>query len=227
MSFEYKRFLHRAAAFIGGFVGMYTLVINLNLGSAQTVNLLDMLKSLLGHDAREFLLRLLGAALYGGAIFTAAYLAKKDKDIKLLSMIICTIGFVVLGVLPENTDHCVALYPAFVMLPFVWVSFGEVDGFASSPIFSTNNYRQFIASLAEYCADHDKKHFVKAKVFAGTLVMFHTGAVAAYFACEYFGVKAAFLGAILCVLLAVVMFAHRLAENSLVCLRGGFAHKIK
>ena len=50
MDLRYERVLHRIAALIGGFAGAYTVLIRLNLGSSQTMNLLELLTGLLGKD---------------------------------------------------------------------------------------------------------------------------------------------------------------------------------
>jgi uncharacterized membrane protein YoaK (UPF0700 family) len=97
------------------------------------------------------------------------------------------------------------------MMSFVWVVFGSMGEYASAPIFSTNNYRQAIGGLAEYCADHDRKHLDKAKYFGGTLLVFHIGAAAAYFACERFGTKAAFFGLLPTVFLVGAVYAPAIA----------------
>ena len=194
---KHEKLMHRAATLVGGFAGMYTVLTRFNLGSSQTVCILDMMKALLGRDTREFLLRLLGVTLYGCSVFAASYLTKRGRvDTRLISAGLCTAGFIAMGFTPEDTEAVVALYVPFIMLSFLWVVFGSMGGYASAPIFSTNNYRQTIGSVAEYFADHDKAHLDKAKYFAGTLAVFHIGAAAAYFLCGAFGTRAAFFGLI-------------------------------
>ena len=212
MKMTHEKLMHRTATLVGGFAGMYTVLTRFNLGSSQTVCWLDMMAALFGRDLREFLLRFLGVVIYGATVFAAAYLTKKGKtDTRILSAAICAVCFSVLGFMPAETDHCVALYPSFIMMSFMWVVFGGMGGYASAPIFSTNNYRQAIGGLAEYVADHDKKHLDKAKHFAGTLLFFHIGAAAAYFACDKFGTSAAFFGLIPTALLAASVYAPNIA----------------
>ncbi len=209
----HERLMHRAATLVGGFAGMYTVMTRFNLGSSQTVCILDMMQALFGSDIREFLLRLLGVLIYGGTVFTAAYLTRKGRlDTRLISVLLCAVCFCVLGVMPADIEPCFTLYPSFIMMAFEWVVFGSMGEYASAPIFSTNNYRQAIGGLAEYCADHDRKHLDKAKYFGGTLLIFHIGAAAAYFACDRFGTKAAYFGLLPTVLLAGAVYAPTIAE---------------
>ena len=214
MTKSYERLLHRCATFIGGYAAMYTVLIRFNLGSSQTVNLLDMLNSLLGHNAREFLLRLLGTLIYGCSVFAASYLSKKGwSGVRLLCGAICIAGFAVLGFMPLEIDRCVGLYPTFVTMPFLWVVYGNIGGYASAPIFSTNNYRQTIGGIAEYAASHDKKALDKAKFFGGTLAVFHLGAFLSWIACAQLSGKAAFLGMIPCLMLCALELAPGLVPG--------------
>lgn len=212
MKMTHEKLMHRAASLTGGFAGMYTVLTLSNLGSSQTVCWLDMMAALFGRDLREFLLRALGVAIYGASVFAAAYLTKKGRvDTRMISALLCAVCFSVLGVIPAETEHCIAVYPSFIMMAFLWVVFGNIADYASAPIFSTNNYRQAIGGIAEYCADHDKAHLDKARFFGGTLLVFHIGAAAAYFACGSFGTKAAFFGLIPTALLAAAVYVPSIA----------------
>lgn len=203
-----ERYLHRAATFVGGYAAMYTVLIRLNLGSSQTVNLLNTLSALLGANKREFLLRLLGTLLFGCSVFAASYLKKKGwTGVRLLCGGLCAASFIVLGFMPVEVDHCAGLYPTFISMPFLWVTFGSACGYASAPIFSTNNYRQLIGGLAEYAASHEKASLDKAKFFGGTLVVFHIAAALSWFACTCFAEKAAFFGVIPCIALCALELA--------------------
>lgn len=215
MDLRYERVLHRIAALIGGFAGAYTVLIRLNLGSSQTMNLLELLTGLLGKDYLQAALHFIGMLLYAGAVFTAVYLSKKGRiDMKLFSMAVNAAGFIVLGLLPADINRCVGLYPTFVMMSIQWVVFGSIGGYASSPIFSTNNLRQTVGALAEYVCDHKKEHLDKAKYFAGTLLFFHLGAVGGFFACKALGIKAAFFGIIPCAALAAVVLVSEYTKST-------------
>lgn len=208
MNTAHEKILHRTAAVIGGFTGIYALLIRANFGSSQTLNLLHLVDNLLGRNFAEAMLHLGGALVYAGAVFAVTVLQKKSRlDMKLFSMAVNAVGFIVMGFMPSDINGCIGLYPTFLMMSVQWVVFGNLGGYASSPIFSTNNLRQMSGALAEYVCDRDPKHLDKAKFFGGTLLFFHIGAALGYFACEGFGEKASFLGLIPCaVLTAMILF---------------------
>lgn len=202
MNKGYERCLQRTAAVIGGFTAIYTVLIRVNLGSSQTLNLLELLNNLLGRNFIEAMIHLGGMLIYGGAVFLTTVLAKKSRlDMKLFSMTVNIIGFIVLGFLPKDLNHCIGLYPTFVMMSVQWVVFGNMNGYTSSPIFSTNNLRQMSEAFAEYICDRKSEHLDKAKYFGGTLIFFHIGAALGYFACKAFGIRASFFGIIPCSLI--------------------------
>ena len=93
--------------------------------------------------------------------------------------------------LPETLNVVVALYPIFFAMSIQWSSFGGARGFYSSTIFSTNNTKQTSLALANYLCDHDRAHLRKLEVFALTLLCFHIGAAAAYFAVTWWYIRGA------------------------------------
>ena len=213
MSVRHERAMHRAACLVGGYAAIYTVLMRMSLGSSQTVNLLEALSSLLSKCFAQAFLFFLGSVIYGASVFAASYLKQKGKaDVCNISAVINIAGFVILGVLPTDIPPVVGLYPTFIMMSFMWVVFGSMGGYASAPIFSTNNFRQTVGSIAEYCADGDKKHLDKAKYFAGTLLMFHIGAAAGYAGCLAAGKYAAFFGILPCAVLLAAVNAPKLVS---------------
>lgn len=209
------RLMHRTAAFIGGYTALFTIMEHSNLGSAQTLNMLDIIRDIFGHDFLEAALRVLGVIIYASSIFGVTVLGKKTKcNLKLLSAFVNIGGFILLALIPENVDPLLSIYPAFIMMSIEWVVFGSLCGYASSPIFSTNNLRQTFSALAEYFCDHDKTHLDKAKFFGGTLIMFHLGALAGYFMCEKFSLNAALFGIIPSVFIIFLELVPKFSESS-------------
>jgi uncharacterized membrane protein YoaK (UPF0700 family) len=139
---------------------------------------------------------------------------KKTKiDMMLFSTALNIIGFIVMGLMPDEVNACVALYPTFVMMSVQWVVFGGLGGYNSSPIFSTNNLRQMSAAFAEYLCDRKSEHLDKAKYFAGSIFFFHLGAALGFVACKLFAVKAAYFGIIPCVLLSAMVVVPKLSYS--------------
>ncbi len=205
MTLSEQRHLHRAACVVGGFAAMYTVLVRVNLGSSQTLNLLEVLKNILGRSFFEAALHLLGALIYGGAVFGVVVMTKRTHfDMKLVSMAINIVGFVVLAILPKDIPAVVGLYPTFIMMSVQWVVFGSLGGYSSSPIFSTNNFRQAVGALAEYVCDRNPEQLEKAKHFGYSLLFFHIGAAVSYFLVTAFDIKAALFGIIPCMVVCVM-----------------------
>lgn len=85
----------------------------------------------------------------------------------------------------------VALYPVFFAMSIQWSSFAGARGFYSSTIFSTNNTKQTSLALANYLCDGDKAHLRKLWFYFFTLLSFHTGAAAAFFAVKWWYIRGA------------------------------------
>lgn len=112
-------------------------------------------------------------------------------DMHYVSPVITAAAAVTVAFLPETLNVVVALYPIFFAMSIQWSSFGGARGFYSSTIFSTNNTKQTSLALANYLCDHDRAHLRKLEVFALTLLCFHIGAAAAYFAVTWWYIRGA------------------------------------
>jgi uncharacterized membrane protein YoaK (UPF0700 family) len=183
-------YLHSMMCVIGGFLGMYA-VLNRgdNLGSAQTANLLYLITAFFGHNAFELLLRLCGMLLYFSAIEIYVILLKKTSiNLQRYSILIDMIGLIVLCFIPATVDPVLGILPIFFMMATQWSVFHGNAEYASSTIFSTNNFRQTALALGEYFCDKDKKQLAKARYFANSLLWYHMGALISYFACGVWGI---------------------------------------
>jgi uncharacterized membrane protein YoaK (UPF0700 family) len=78
-------------------------------------------------------------------------------------------------------------------MAFQWNAFSGSYGYVSSTIFSTNNTRQIALAFAEYLCNHDKTYLHKLGFFAASLVSFHIGVTAAFFATKYFQIHAIYI----------------------------------
>lgn len=174
--------IHFTVAFIGGFLGMYTIVNFSSLfGSAQTANLICLVTSLLDADWGEMLLRLGGLFLYMAAIaLTELLFLRTSLDLRLISLCIDGAAALMTGFFPPDLSPILCLYPMFFSMAFQWNSFSSAKGFPSSTIFSTNNVRQFTLAVTEFCVSRDPACLGKIQLFGGTLLAFHSGVAAAY-----------------------------------------------
>lgn len=174
--------MHYIMSFIGGFFGVYTILNFCDFfGCAQTSNLIYLVTSLLGHNWKQFVLRLGGMFLYMTAIALTVYLQKRSSiNLKRVSLIINALAALLLGFLPHDIDPVLGLYPLFFAMAFQWNSFKGAYGFVSSTIFSTNNLRQFTIAITEIFLNKDHSHILKAKFYGKTLLSFHAGVGISY-----------------------------------------------
>lgn len=207
---RHEAHIHYAAAFIGGFLATFPMLNAVHLfGSAQTSNLIDIVLGSLRGDLKSVALHGGGAFLYCFAVFLATFLPKHTKlNMKILAMVVDAACAFVMWQFPieRNLPLTVYLYPTFFAMAFHWCAFKGAYGFTSSTIFSSNNIRQFIASLTEVFCNGDKSFAIKAKFFGATLIFFHFGVVAGG-GCWYFLGNAGFLFAL--VPCAVVCWGSR------------------
>lgn len=94
---------------------------------------------------------------------------------------------VAVGFFPENMPVIAALYPIFFAMSVQWSTFAGARGFNSSTIFSTNNTKQTALALAHFLCEGERAYLGKAGFYAATLLCFHLGATASFFAVKAFG----------------------------------------
>ena len=186
---------HLAFCTVGGFFGAYAVLVHSGvMGNAQTMNLLEMVIDLLRWQLPDMLLHLGALALYVlGTMLTVLLPHWCGADTHYLSPIVTAVAAVVLFFLPPELDPVVALYPVFFAMSIQWSSFAGARGFYSSTIFSTNNTKQAALALASYLCDRDRAHLRKLKFYALTLLCFHIGATASYFAVDWLHVQGGLL----------------------------------
>lgn len=180
---------HYAAAFIGGFLGLYPIVSVAHiLGSAQTANIIEMIVAALAGDLRTVAIHALGVVLYCAGIFLATVIPKRTRlNPKLAAMAIDAAAAAVMWRLPETLNPAFYLYPTFFALAFHWCAFRGGYGFVSSAIFSTNNLRMLVSSAAEIVVNGDRSFALKAKFFGATLLAYHAGIASSWICWRTFG----------------------------------------
>lgn len=179
--------IHFLMCFVGGFMGAYALIIHAgNYASAQTKNMIDMVIALLGGNLAEVALRLLAVIVYFLAI--ALYVIIKNKtpfNPQYYALAVEAVMSVAVCFIPDFVKPVVAILPIFFMMATQWSAFHGTYGYTSSTIFSTNNLKQASSGLVEYLCNGEREQLNKAKYFGSTILSFHIGVVAAYFACMF------------------------------------------
>lgn len=212
-----ERRLHLTVTFIGGFMGCYAIFNRCDVfGSAQTGNLISFVMGLAGHDDPHMFFRLSALLIYILAMVLTVFLSHKlqKTTLKLVSILIDGLAFVLLGFLPKDLDPFVALYPVFFATAFQWCSFKGADGFNSSSIFSTNNLRQCTTGFAEYLYSKDSEALRRGIFYGKVLLSFHLGVAICYLFCSRFQLTAAWAGLLpVCVALGFVYEEHALSRE--------------
>lgn len=186
---------HLAFAAVGGFFGGYAILVHSGImGSAQTVNLLELLMDLLRADGHGILLHTGAFLIYVlGTMLTVLLPHRFGVDMHRLSPLITAVAAVVTAFLPTDLNAVLALYPVFFAMSVQWSSFSGARGFYSATIFSTNNTKQASLALAGFLCDRDRAHLRKLYFYALTLLCFHIGAAVSFFAVKWFHVRGALL----------------------------------
>ena len=194
----YKRknidwYRHLAFACVGGFFGAYAIMCRGGvMGSAQTVNLLELVIDALYGRGFNVLEHLGAFLLYAAATMLTVLLPFWwSVNVRRLSPIITAAAAMAECFIPAETEIVIALYPIFFAMAFQWSSFRGARNFYSSTIFSTNNTKQTSLALANYLCDKDRAHLRKLWFYFFTLLSFHTGAAAAYFAVKWWYIRGA------------------------------------
>lgn len=199
--------LHSLMCSIGGLIGGYAIVCRGNLGSAQTLNLIEIVLGIVGRNRTELLARIAGLLLYLAGIEGFLVLSKKTKlNMQRYSIIVDMAGFLVLAVLPDDISGVVGILPMFFMLSTQWSVFHGTRGYNCATIFSTNNFRQAALSLGEYALTRDREQLKKALFYINTLFWFHINVAISYFLVKGFGVQASLFGFIYAVPALAITF---------------------
>lgn len=182
--------IHYAAAFVGGCFGIYAITVRLSFGSAETMNLLSLVSDLLGHDARDFMIRLGALLLYSAGIIISELIIEKVvmwRNI-IVSITDCA-AIAVLFFLPADIDNMVGLYPIFFASAIQWCLIKGPYGYVSASIFSTNNLKQFLIGVVRKIEGREDGKVSHMRAYGLTLLSFHAGAAYGYYAVEHFRTK--------------------------------------
>lgn len=217
-------YIHHTMAVCGGFSGIYAILARFNVfGSAQTANLIGLIRDLVGRSFMEVAIRLGACIIYVIAIILATILEKKVKKIQIVTIVleIVVVGF--LGIIPTTINPMIALYPMFFITAFQWCIFKGAKGYVSSTIFSTNNIKQTVVSFTEYYLLEENKEkerkekLEKAKFFGGSLLAFHMGALCSALLYPLFGIRTVWCCIVPLVFSMTLILYQESQEKNIMC----------
>lgn len=193
--------IHFLMAVCGGYLGSYAFFNRMStFGNAQTANLIEMIRSVLGRNFQDALLRLGAFLVFVLAIMLSVILERKlHRRLKYLALAVEMTIVTAISFFPKEMNPTLAVYPIFFSAALQWCVFPGADGFMSANVFSTNNIKQTFSSLTEYILDrksnpeHAREKLKKAAFFGGTLLSFHSGVISGFLGSRWLGIKASLL----------------------------------
>lgn len=190
-----EKILHHAVSIIGGFLGGYAIFNHCDLfGNAQTANLIHIVGKIFSADFSGLIFLVLAMlAYFAGNVFCVIAEKFIKFDLKCISLIFTSCAVVIIGIFPDIANHYIALLPILFVTPIQWNAYRTAAGYASSTIFSTNNFRVAVMSLTRYVIDRDKKQAEQSRFYWLTLLCFHTGVALSCTASLFLGTESIWL----------------------------------
>lgn len=210
--------IHYVTAFIGGFLGIYPMLSAVHLfGSAQTSNMIECVFALIGRNWQDLFLHFTGVVLYALAVFVVTVMVPRTGAgfVKIVALVVDVCAGFVMWLLPQNLPVTVYFYPTFLAMAFQWSAFSGSYGFICSTIFSTNNLKQFVSSIAEVTVNRKKEFKLKAAFFGLTLIAFHLGVCASFLLWKYLGFVS-FVFVIVPAVIDLIMILYRKNDEAAV-----------
>lgn len=188
---ELAAWSHHIMAAVGGFMGCYAIVTRSDVfGNAQTMNLICLVKAIIGMNWRETLLRFLALVIYVTAIFLYVYIRDVSKiSEKSLAILIDAAALILMAFIPLSVTPIVSVYPIFFAAAFQWSAFPGSYGYVSATVFSTNNTKQATVSFAEFLIHHDPQKLHRMRFYLGSLGGFHIGVALCVVAIMFLHIK--------------------------------------
>lgn len=210
-------FLHYIMSIVGGFLGTYTIINYFGLfPSAQTGNMIEIVRCLFGSNWTELLLRTIGFFIYIAGLVMAVLLTDPLKSrSRFFAIFLDSAAVIIMGFMPAHFNKIVALYPLFFATAFQWSAFTGACGYVSSTLFSTNNLKQAVTALTEYIRDKEPKKKEQAGFYLWTIISYQIGVVFSCWACGFLGIHGIWMCLVpLAVALGALMIERRIEGDS-------------
>ncbi len=184
--------MHFLMAFMGGFAGMYGILVRGSFGQAVTANLANAFRyMLLGHNLSD-------AIFHFGAILvflfslalTHILQLKNRRSAEITCLLSQTVCILLSAVIPESVHGVLALYPIFFLTGMQWGTFTGAEGFSCSTIFCSNNSKLALFGWIDFCLTGKHESFRQGLFYTVTLLCFYGAAVCSIFACDRYGAPA-------------------------------------
>lgn len=198
--------IHLLMAFMGGYAGMYGILVRGSFGQAVTSNLANVFRHLLlGDNVEDGILRFGAILVFLFALgFTHVLQMKERRLAEIVCIVSQTICILISAAIPEDTAGALALYPIFFLTGIQWGTFTGAEGFNSSTIFCSNNSKQALFGWIDYVLTGKHESFKQGLFYTATLVFFYVAVVISVFMSDRFGATAILLELLPLALVAVI-----------------------
>lgn len=182
-----EKALHYTMSVAGGIFANYSLLEYCNVfGSAETNNMILMVKDLLYWDPFYFVIKVISLIVYAAGITVTLWLSKKHPSVqRFVCIAIDCIAALILGFLPLNMNPVIALYPMGFAMSIQWCTFRGVGANPSATTFSTGNFRQLVSNLYSFFAEGKRESLINIRFYLVTMLFFHAGIAVIYIIWPY------------------------------------------
>ncbi len=202
--------IHLLMAFMGGFAGMYGILVRGSFGQAVTANLANAFRYMLLGD------NIADAVFHFGAILvflfslalTHILQLKNRRTAEITCLLSQTVCILLSAAIPESTHGVLALYPIFFLTGMQWGTFTGAEGFNCSTIFCSNNSKQALFGWIDFCLTGKHESFRQGLFYTTTLVFFYSAAVLSIFASDRYGAHAILIELLPLLLVAWIWFVN-------------------
>ena len=200
---------HLSFCAVGGFFGCYAVLIHSGvMGTAQTVNLIELLLDALRGDLHAVLLHLGALGLYMlGTMLTVLLPHWWGWDMHYVSPVITAAAAVTEDFLPETLNTTANAVVSFVCAMQVQ-TFRKVRGHAYASTMCIGNMRSGTEALCAYFHTGDKEILHKALTYFGVVLLFALGAGVGSIATLHWGAGTIWLSCGLLTVSFLIMFIH-------------------
>ena len=187
--------IHLCMAFMGGYAGMYGILVRGSFGQAVTSNLANVFRHLLlGDNVEDALFRAGALLVFLFSLALTHILQMKDRRIAEITCLVSQLACILISAaIPESTQGALALYPIFFLTGIQWGTFTGAEGFNSATIFCSNNSKQALFGWIDYVLTGRHESFKQGLFYTATLVFFYTAVVISVFMSDRFGAHAILL----------------------------------
>ena len=189
-----EAYLQWLMTLVGGFLGTFAITQHAGIfASAQTGNVMEIAVELISLKTGMIGYRLLAVLIFATGIVLAYILTNYTKlNMRKLALWVDAFGLLASSLLPLESVF-IGTYPIFFCSAFQWGVYSAADGFNSSSIFTTNNFKQCLIGLTQYVLTKDRVFRKKAVMYTNSVICFVLGCLLGVWSVNTFAASGAYV----------------------------------